>query len=216
MLEVVFSDSVKGSMKVAKNYNNDYMCGSAISFVGGKLSKRQLKKMFEGEAVGGDPGDVVRIGLNLDIGDIAGAFDGERRKDEFVRIFGYDYCEDDEVERVFESQRNDFEKIPILEKCLLGDLWNKLKTENAPLRAVVNGKLISVPEDFYDHIIMRNIPDGEFGMARLIGIVMGEYALGVAGDWYASRIMKMIADNRLEIVEDKGAEHPYGKILRKV
>lgn len=35
-----------------------------------------------------------------------------------------------------------------IEKRLQSSLWNDLKAENAPLRALVNGKLISVPEDY--------------------------------------------------------------------
>lgn len=84
------------------------------------------------------------------------------------------------------------------------------------MRALVNGKLISVPEDFYDHIIIKNIPDREFVMAHLIGTILGKYQLGVGDGWYALRIEMMIADNQLEIVADKDASHPYGKILRKV
>jgi hypothetical protein len=106
-------------------------------------------------------------------------------------------------------------EVHAIEKHMLSRLWNDLKAENAPLRALVNGKLISVPEDFYDHIIIRNIPDDEFVMARLIGTVLGTYALGVGDGWYASRIEKMIADNKLEIVEHKDKSRPCGKVLRK-
>lgn len=103
-----------------------------------------------------------------------------------------------------------------MEKHLQSSLWNDLKAENAPLRALVNGRLISVPEDFYDHIIIRNIPEQEFVMARLIGTILGNYPLGVGDGWYALRIKKLIAENKLEIVADKDASHPYGKVLRKV
>lgn len=107
-------------------------------------------------------------------------------------------------------------EISNIEKRLQSSLWNNFKAENAPLRALVNGKLISVPEDFYDHIIMKNIPDRKFVMAQLIGTILGKYPLGVGDGWYALRIKKMIAKNKLEIVADKDASHPYGKILRKV
>ena len=54
MLEVVFSDSEKGSMKVAKNYNEKAMIGGAVSYgyIGKKPTKVELKKHFEGKAVG--------------------------------------------------------------------------------------------------------------------------------------------------------------------
>lgn len=106
-------------------------------------------------------------------------------------------------------------EITNIEKRVQGRLWNDLKAENAPLRALVNGKLISVPEDFYDHIIIKNIPDQEFVMAQLIGIVLGKYSLGIGDSWYALRIKKMIAENKLKIVADKDVSHPYGKILKK-
>jgi len=301
MLEVVFSDSAKGAMKMAKNYNKynrESMLGGAIGYIGKKPSKKELKKaleiQFEGKAVGGNSKDVVCIGFNLDIGDIAGEVDSEERKEVFIRVLGSVDIKDNEIERYFNSQREDFERLlsaaksgePIrvwksntpfsacafaflcdalrsleckismislpeywetsdntiqactdwaelspgqfysflslerevtnIEKCMQSSHWNELKAENAPLRALVNGKLISVPEDFYDHIIIRNIPDGEFVMAKLIGIILGKYPLGVGDGWYALRIKKMIEDGKLEIVGDKDASHPYGKILRKL
>ncbi len=35
--------------------------------------------------------------------------------------------------------------------------WSILQEDNSPLRAVVNGKLIGVPEDFYDFLIWKTI-----------------------------------------------------------
>lgn len=263
MLEVIFSDSTKGALKIAKSYNRE------------------------------NSNDVVSIGFCLDIGDITNEIDSEQRKKEFLRVYGSINFKDSEVEQYFESQREDFEKLlntakiggnirvwksnapfsacgfsfvcdvlrnieckmsiitlpeygdisdstiqsctdwselspeqfygflPLerkisdAEKLLQSSLWNDLKAENAPLRALVNGKLISVSEDFYDHIIIKNIPDGEFVMAHLIGTVLGKYSLGISDGWYALRIKKMISENKLEIVADKDSSHPYGKILRK-
>lgn len=294
MLEIVFSDSTKGAMKVAKNYNKENMIGGAIGYIGKKPSKKELEKQFEGKAIGGSSKDVVCIGFNLDIGDIASGIDSEERRNEFIRVFGSVNFKDNEIERFFNSQREDFEKLLIaaktgepirvwksntpfsacafaclcdtlrnieckissislpeywetsdnttqscadwaelppgqfyrflplereisnIEKRLQSSLWNDLKAENAPLRALVNGKLISVPKDFYDQIIIKNIPDQEFVMAQLIGTILGKYRLGVGDAWYALRIKKMIAENKLEIVADKDTSHPYGKVLRKV
>ncbi len=36
---------------------------------------------------------------------------------------------------------------------MYASLWNELVEDNNPLRAIVNGKMIGVPEDFYDFII---------------------------------------------------------------
>ncbi|TCO70386.1 DUF3658 domain-containing protein [Marinisporobacter balticus] len=301
MLEVVFSDSVKGSMKIAKNYDEKSMLSGAIGYIGKKPSKTELKKHFEGlkkhfegQAVGGDSQDVACIGFALDIGDISGEFDGIARQNFFQKVWGRFDFDDNEQEHFFHNQRKDMEKLlsaaingtPIRiwksnipystcgfyficnvlrnidceisvvslpeykqvseneivtysdwrqmepgkfyqflplerqlsqsEKRMFSNRWCDLIMENTPLRAVVNGKLISVPEDYYDYIITKNIPDDDFLMARLIGEIMGNYKLGVSDSWYALRIDKMIEENKLIIVENKDMSNPYGKILKKV
>ena len=92
--------------------------------------------------------------------------------------------------------------------------WVELKEEKSTLRAVVNGKVIGVPEDFYDHLIRKEIPDGEFIMARLIGKILGKYPLGVGDWWYAKRINKMIEDGELMVVQKK--KETYSQVLKKV
>lgn len=103
-----------------------------------------------------------------------------------------------------------------IEKQLQSDIWQKMKTENAPLRAVVNGTLISVPENFYDHIIINNIPNNEFAMVSLIGRLLGKYQLGIGDGWYSLRIQKMIKENKLKIISDEDTSRPYRKVLKKV
>lgn len=73
---------------------------------------------------------------------------------------------------------------------------------------------MSVPEDFYDHLIRAHIPLGDFKLAKLIGTIMNENRIGVSDWWYAQRINKMIKAKELEIVSDN--EFDYEKILRKV
>ena len=38
-------------------------------------------------------------------------------------------------------------------------LWGILAEENSPLRAVVNNRVLSVPEDFYDFLIWKWLKD---------------------------------------------------------
>jgi len=102
------------------------------------------------------------------------------------------------------------------EKIIFSNRWRGLMAENAPLRAVINGRLTSVPEDFYDFIIMNNLPDDDFLMAGFIGKLLGKYMPGISDSWYALRIDKMIKENKLIIVENKDPSHPYGNVLRKV
>lgn len=294
MLEVVFSDSEKGSMKVAKNYNEKNMMGGAIGYIGKKPTKAELEKHFEGQAVGGNSQDVVNIGFSLDVGDLSGEIDGNERQNVFRKVWGrFDFDNKEQVQ-FFQNQRKDIEKllsaaksgIPIriwksnapystcgfyfvcnilrntdckisvvslpefklisenkiveyshwgevdagkfyqflplekqlsqIEKRIVSDYWHDLMEENAPLRAIINGKLISVPENFYDFIITKNLPDNDFIMARFIGKLLGEYSLGISDSWYALRIDKMIEDNKLIVVENKDPSHPYGKMLRKI
>ncbi len=294
MFEVVFSDSEKGSMKVAKNYNARNMIGGAISYIGEKPTKAELEKHFEGKAVGGNSKDVANIGFSLDVGDISGSIDGDGRQEVFRKTWGQFDFDNKEQEQFFQSQRKDMEKMltaakdgtPIriwksnvpystcgfyfvcdilrnidcdirvislpkykkvsrneivtysqwgeveasklyefltlekqlsnIEKKLASNYWQELMVEDAPLRAIINGKLISVPENFYDFIITKNLPENDFIMARLIGKLLGEYNLGISDSWYALRIDKMIEDNKLIIVENEDPLHPYGKVLRKI
>lgn len=81
--------------------------------------------------------------------------------------------------------------------------WSQLREENAPLRAVVNGRLHSVGEDFYDPFIRAHIPDGTFRVAQLIGEVLGRCQLGIGDWWIAKRIQAMEAQGEL-ITVSKG------------
>ncbi|MEL7650105.1 MAG: DUF3658 domain-containing protein [Sedimentibacter sp.] len=103
-----------------------------------------------------------------------------------------------------------------LSECELSSFssaWGELKGEDSSLRAVVSGKVIGVPEDFYDHLIKKEIPEGEFVMARLIGKVLGKYQLGVGDWWYAKRINYMIEQGDLEIVQKN--KEIYSQVLRR-
>ena len=96
--------------------------------------------------------------------------------------------------------------------------WSQLQNENAPLRAMLNGKLQSVSEDIYDSFIFREIAEQpeQFKMALVIGNVLGKYQLGISDVWISSRIDKMIENGILDIIKDapKG-DGNYCRILRK-
>jgi hypothetical protein len=111
MLEVVFSDSEKGSMKVAKNYNAKTMLGGANGYIGKKPTKAELEKHFEGQSVGGNSQDVVNIGFFLDIGGISGEIDGNERQDIFRKLWGRFVFDKKEQEQFFQNQRRDMEKL---------------------------------------------------------------------------------------------------------
>ena len=81
--------------------------------------------------------------------------------------------------------------------------WAELRKENAPLRAVVNGRLVSVGEDFYDPFIRAHIPNGVFRVAQLIGEVLGRERLGI-GDWCLAKRIKAMLDQGELITVSKG------------
>jgi len=96
--------------------------------------------------------------------------------------------------------------------------WRMLTQENAPLRAVVNGRLVSVPADFYDSFLRREIerlPE-EWNEAELIGNVIGRYQLGVEDGWFARRVEAMMEAGELAAVTQAAQGDPvYNRILRR-
>lgn len=90
-------------------------------------------------------------------------------------------------------------------------LWGILQEDNRPLRAVVNGRLMGVPEDFYDFLIWQRITQKPIIEARLIGDILGSNPLGIGDWWYARRIDYFIQAGRIKIVED--SENKYARII---
>ena len=90
----------------------------------------------------------------------------------------------------------------------------QLREENAPLRASVNGRLVSVGEDFYDDLIRRHIPEGQTKIANIIGNVLGQERPGIGDVWLAERIRWMLSTGELRMVrEDR--EMFYSSIVER-
>lgn len=120
-----------------------------------------------------------------------------------------------------EVRAGDFYKYTSLEKELSSHeietfacIWDALKEENGHLRAIVNGILINVPEDFYDNLIRNEIQDGGFIMSHLIVKILMNHPLGIGDWWYAKRIQMMIENGELKVVQR--AEDLYSQVLKKV
>lgn len=103
-----------------------------------------------------------------------------------------------------------------LEKTLTRDevkmyaaLWNELVVDNSPLRAVINGRVVGVPEDFYDFLLWKRLTRKPVKEARLIGDILGYYQLGVGDWWYARRIDYHISQGNIHIAED--SENKYAR-----
>lgn len=96
--------------------------------------------------------------------------------------------------------------------------WNSLVQENAPVRAVINGKVASAGEELYDFYILRELNAREevFHEAFLIGDILGKYQPGIT-DWFIHRrIRHFEALGMLEAIDTAPDSEPgYRRYLRK-
>ena len=92
--------------------------------------------------------------------------------------------------------------------------WKQLLSENAGLRGKLNGKLVSLPESFYDTLIWSKVPEGKFSAGELIGKLL-DYQFGVSDVFYLRRIRKMVEMGMLVEADDKEPEFYFSQMLRK-
>lgn len=90
--------------------------------------------------------------------------------------------------------------------------WEELKEENSQLRALVNDRLISVPIDFYDHLIRREVKETEFKIAKLIGAIISNYQIRMSDAWFTDRIAYMIEQGELVVIQSH--ECFYQQVLK--
>lgn len=78
-------------------------------------------------------------------------------------------------------------------------------------------RLRSLPEDAYDFSIRRALAEAsrEFREGRLLGDLLGRYALGVSDGWLAMRIEDMMQSGELAVVRETEADRPYSRVLRR-
>ncbi|MDR3543501.1 MAG: DUF3658 domain-containing protein [Desulfosporosinus sp.] len=106
------------------------------------------------------------------------------------------------------------EPISKLQRKVYANIWNDLVRENAPLRAVINGRLIGVPKDFYDSALRAYMPDGEFMVAQLVGKTLGQIP-GVGDRWLFQRIQAMLQSGELVLASTATEDHPYANVVKR-
>ena len=106
-------------------------------------------------------------------------------------------------------------KLDRMDLKILSFEWAELSANNSPLRALVNGKMRSVSESFYDYYIDKELEnfDCEFRECYLIGSLIGKYQLGISEHWFAYRIEKKIEQNKLFVIND--SDERYRRLLAK-
>ena len=94
--------------------------------------------------------------------------------------------------------------------------WKELQAENAPLRVVLNGRVQSAAEDFYDDFIKKEIAAQEevFWEGKLAAAVLQKIS-GVKIDWIARRITAMIQKGELETMSVEEGECPHDRLLKR-
>lgn len=95
----------------------------------------------------------------------------------------------------------------------LADHWRSLQAENAPLRAMADSELRSVPADFYDTTILSKAPAGEFVIAQLIGKVLAECNLGIGDQLIYRRIEQLIQTGQLQKI--RPGQGPYQDVIQR-
>ncbi len=92
--------------------------------------------------------------------------------------------------------------------------WRALAAQNAPLRAVVNGRIAGVPVDFYDYALRANLPEGAFKAALLLGRTLGSLP-GVSDRWLYLRLQAMLEAGELIEIAPASDDHPYSAVIRR-
>ena len=80
-------------------------------------------------------------------------------------------------------------------------LWEELKEENAPLRACIAGVITSVPEDFYDGLIMRYFTKEIMRETEIMEPVMA-LSLGLRCGLMEQRLWQMGLSGKIELIKD--------------
>lgn len=105
-------------------------------------------------------------------------------------------------------------RLALSERAAYALKWRALREENAPLRAFLNGRVASVPGDFYDFAIRRSIPQEEFVLAVVIGRTLNALS-GVSDRVIFLRLKAMEARGELVCIAPPKDDNPYGGIYRK-
>jgi hypothetical protein len=108
------------------------------------------------------------------------------------------------------------EPLPMTERRRYRDLWQQLRSENAPLRVSDGDKLVSVPISYFDSILMSYATDKWQKVARVVGPAMASQMddwIVQTGDMFlAARINTLAETGRLEIRGKSALEILYSEV----
>ena len=131
MIEVVFSDSEKGSMRIGQHFENEIGGAVSIAIIGSdgkqpsqeeydtalaEAKRRREQELRDGKPLGGQPGDVIGLSFLLDMGDIASPVTDASRRELISRMLGSDPWNqlrdmEDSIRRYWEGCVSDLNKL---------------------------------------------------------------------------------------------------------
>lgn len=230
MLEVVFSDSAAGSMAEACCQGGGAVASSVGVIVGHhedgspftEAETEEYRRQFEERErrawqnalpFESRREDILCFPLALSVGDIRGEGIGPGREAALKKLMSVYPAEGREAAGELLGRQ-----LPAGELRALAAQWHWMQKENAPLRAVLNGRLLSADESLYDPYILREIAaqGEEFQQAAVVGRVLGRYQLGIADACVALRMEEFIQNGLLEPVTSAAPGNPvYHRVLRR-
>ncbi len=90
--------------------------------------------------------------------------------------------------------------LPACEADRLAQQWERLVAENAPLRVLENGKIVSADLSYYDAAILSNVPAEETIAARVIGRTLADCR--VSDEFVFARLRALAAAGELTILQN--------------
>ena len=101
-------------------------------------------------------------------------------------------------------------EIPYYDVNFYASIWQYLKEENGPLRAVLNGQLVSVPENIYDFMILSCL-DSPKTELQMMGDMVKNHQKKLSDYWIAERVQQLIEQGKITVLKEK--EYPYQRVL---
>lgn len=93
------------------------------------------------------------------------------------------------------------------------DVWRKLISENAPLRVIDNGMLVSAEASYFDSQLMELVTDDWQLVSRIIGTAMAseldDEIISIDFEWLKQRLMLLVERGQLEILERRSREEMH-------
>ncbi len=87
------------------------------------------------------------------------------------------------------------------EREIMSKKWQRLESENAILRVMVDGEVTSVPADYLDDVILSNAPDGvDFKAGNMVGYTLGRSAHYITCGYAEWRTEELIKQGKLIVV----------------